>query len=335
MKKIKEIILHIGFPKAGSTAVQEYCHKNRGVLLKELSFKYSEQRWHPEFGSIFCTEPNLFVYNAHMGLSCEEIKLRDSIYFDNIVDSFECCNNIKYFVFSYEGLSSLDKNAFSRMRSFCLRYAESVRVIAYVRAPLSYAVSEMSQRVKSGLEAFPVNCPPVFPHKTYLTNLLSSFNRKEIILKKFSDHSLLAGDIVKDFIYEVTGKEIQREKKPAKSNEKLSYEGLIYGEYLADAVRKKIPTYTLTVDYFSKNFGHYLSMIEGHSIKLSEERLNIVIEKSREHVDLLANVFGISFEEKKDDYLFRQNYDDSFFKILRSIANIQAEIFFNNHIKPF
>ncbi|WP_077329089.1 hypothetical protein [Virgibacillus siamensis] len=156
INNIKEVILHVGLHKTGTTSIQEtmFNKTNNDALLKE-GVLYP-RCWVPNHSvplySAFCEKPETYHANIIRGLSKEEIEQTNRNNLDKLKALLEE-TDAKKLVLSGEDLSMLFK---SNIESF-KQYLEGIgltqakfRVITYTRNPVKWAISMIQQRMKAG-----------------------------------------------------------------------------------------------------------------------------------------------------------------------------------------
>jgi len=152
--KIKQIFLHIGLPKTGSTSIQNtlYDKKNQ-IQLKNAGYLYPTKlelnHSFPIF-SAFCDNPYEYWHNFSMGLSSFEIKAnnnRNLFFLENEIKN----THQNLLILSGEIISNLTTQNLLNLR----KYLESItnpkvkiNIIVYVRNPLSWSVSNIQQMIK-------------------------------------------------------------------------------------------------------------------------------------------------------------------------------------------
>lgn len=299
MKKFKKALLHVGPDKTGSTAIQATCDASRSLLMKH-GVLYPTGHWHAELGSCFCDEPEKYIFNRLSGFKDrEKIKERNCIYLSQLCKEIEE-NTSDILVLSYEGFVHIDEISLIRFRNFISQYATTCEVVFYVRSPLSYAKSAMSQRVKNGLPSWPDGAPPVTPFRTMLAKLGRVFGKEQLNVRKFARDTLPKGDVVLDFLSllnlpdSVINRLANREKE---KNTVLSAEALQIGERMIGLLAGRAPL----VNPLHGRFVDLLSKIEGEKIKLSALQLAEIKRVSKRHCDYLFRKFGISFAVEADE----------------------------------
>ena len=187
--KFDQIILHVGPHKTGSTTIQQVCDTNRS-RLQQLGILYPLGHWHPQFGSFFCASPHEFGYNILEGRTDEyQIKETDRSYMKEFTEQIGQ-TSCRRMLLSYEGFIGLDVSSLEAMREYLAALSSNVTVLAYARAPLSFACSEISQRTKFGLYRGPdidLALQPqefVLAYKHYLPNFLTVFGNENVVVRR-------------------------------------------------------------------------------------------------------------------------------------------------------
>lgn len=302
--KFGRIVLHFGGDKTGSTAIQIALNLSRAELMATGLVAYAPNQWHPELGSCFSSEPEKYIFNQLSGISDRRrITERDKDYFQTLerwLESTPPCENL---VFSYEGFVDLDAEALKGLKRFCERWANNILVVLYVRPPLSYAVSAMSQRVKQGNFSWPKNDPPISSYKHFCEKILNTFETQEINVRAFDPQILINGDVIEDFcqILHLDGASVRLVlQHRSLANESLSTSGIKLGEKIIENLHAS-GVYLDDV-YFYEHIGKQILNISGDKITLTEQQITEVLESSAEHTDFLRNHFNINFNENLDRY---------------------------------
>jgi Wzt C-terminal domain len=303
--KFRRVVLHVGGDKTGSTAIQMALDGGRDLLIGQSLAAYPPGLSHAELGSALSADPTAYPFNAHKGpVNVEALRERDRAYLERLRDWIAGAPQCPRLVFSYEGFKDLDVESLARMRGFCSEYAGDVQVVFYVRAPLSFAASAMSQRVKFGFKSFPAGDPPISPYKRMLSSIVGAFGKANVVVRQFAADALKNGDVVDDFlglleIPESVAQQLLADRRWV--NESLSEPALIVGDALIDELSGSRRFYS--DEEFFERYGKYLASIPGGPIRLTRKQALGVKAASQPHTTYLQDEFGIRFEEKEADYL--------------------------------
>jgi hypothetical protein len=301
--KFQKAILHFGADKTGSTSIQITLDNLRDELLNAGLIAYPTGQWHAQLGSYFSAEPENYIFNVMRGVQDRSKLLsEDAEYFQAFDHWVKQCPVCEAIVFSYEGFVDLDVTAIQRMYAYASTFAVQVQVVLYVRSPLSYAVSGMSQRVKSGLYSFKPEDPPVSPYRDFLTKILHVFDKQNVIVRDFSRERLFDQDVVADFIHLIDlSKPVNLSTlKSTRFNDALTVDGLYVGERLIDLYSSA--GFSYAQGDFGSKYALQLAKIPGSKIKLNSEQIEIVKRVAHVHQRYIEDEFGVRFNEDDESF---------------------------------
>jgi hypothetical protein len=303
VKKFKRAIVHCGFDKTGSTAIQEFLSRAREPLLANRQLAFPPGNHQGALGSALSASPESYIYNLVRGVA-DRAALREEgeAYLAGLqswMDSVPPCEAV---LFSYEGFASIDMAGHVRLRSFCQEWAEDVGVVCYVRPPLSYAVSAMSQRARSGETIFSEDNPPILEYRSLLTRLSIAWGTPQIRVRRFSRDCLVNGNVVEDFLESFLhlDSDARRELPEAgvASNESLSQWGLEIGIALAGELHAR--NVRMSALEFNGRFGQALGRLPGERIRLSLDQAQRILALAQPHSDFVRQRFGVDLGEPLD-----------------------------------
>lgn len=307
-KKFERIVIHCGASKAGSTAIQETFHRWRGRLLKAGLVAYPPGTWHPLLGSYFAEDPKGYIYNVleeeNDDLSISE---RDEQYFQFFDKWVQDCSSCKVLLISYEGFCDLSALDLANMAGYLSRYSDVVDCLYYVRGPVSYARSTLSQRAKNGFPMLESPGALVWPAKTYLNDAIIAFGKEHVIVRHFDRKALVGGDLIND-ICDVLGID----------NHNLIDENIRYNKSLSNLSAQlcerisrylKIKDIHLTPTEFYQIFSHNFEDIAGEPIKLNEYIGDFIAKNSTQHNDYIKDNFDIDILDFDGSEIDRESYE--------------------------
>ncbi len=297
MKKLKHIILHVGPDKTGTTAIQKTLYANAeqlerlGVLYvtghvfgkndRMLSIAFCETEARAK--NLFNADKEPWENGSKQYL--EQLQRRVATTMADIL------------VLSYEGLVHLNKAEFKSLYTFLHLLTEDVCVVMYVREPASYAISALSQRVKTGRRAWLVH-PPVLKYRNYLRRIISVFGRENINVRLFDPKKFPSANVVLDFLSMPVFKSLQQ-----LSNETLEYSfegnpsfsetGILVGDRIVEILGSKTPA----PKCFRKLFMDDLYKLKGRKLMLSSSKFLLIKQLSACHTKFLRQEFDILFPE--------------------------------------
>ncbi len=314
-QKFNQVVFHFGSDKTGSTTIQTTFREARQLLLEKGLLAYPEDN-HGFLGSYFCEEaPEKYVLNAAAHLSDQStIRKRDALFFNKLtqwIESIPCCHTL---LFSFEGFLSMNEKAMQKMREFAYTLAKDVKVILYIRPPLSFAVSHMSQRVKSGRKSFEE--PAVWNYRHNIEKCTSVFGADHFHLRVFSPKTLKNQDVVEDFA-DFLGfpNDLISGLPTLHANQSLTAVGAKVGDALIDLLKEH--AIQMNHNEFFKQFGHLLMHIPGGKIKLLPDQAQQILDLSQQSCTFLKEAFGIEFNEDMHKHVYASEEE---FEAERKIA---------------
>lgn len=329
--KFKKIFLHIGFDKTGSTALQKSLKINSDLLLNEKIF-YVPTRYSTILGSFFSRNPKHFIFNKlkRPNLDIDSINISDKKIMDIFINDLNKSNS-QYLIISCEALAYLDKFGYKALYLFLKEYSSDIEIICYVRSPISYVKSAMSQRVKTGFTSWSLFNIPIIPYKKILTTLVEIYGKNNLTVKIYEVDSLINKNIIDDFIdtikLNIKNKINSNNNELKLVNKSLSHHAIKTGDDLIFLLKNKINRGS---EYFNK-IGCKLEDIIGDEIKLDNQKLFLIKMLSKKDTDFLYKNFGISFSDMKLINKKKTTNNDS----VKENNKIDAMFFLKNHLPQY
>ena len=144
---MKEVILHIGLHKTGSTSIQKALKNYNKDGVKAIGF--NEENHSIPMYTIF--SENRYDYHiwTNSGATKDQINQRRETYLKILTDHVNDENNEKLII-SGEDISVLSAEEKHKLIKFFTKLDISIKVIVYVRSPLDWSASVYQQMVKDG-----------------------------------------------------------------------------------------------------------------------------------------------------------------------------------------
>lgn len=273
---VKNIYLHVGLHKTGSSSIQNTLYCNRGIL-KVNGFIYPSC-WGVNHSipiySAFCDEPDKYHMNIREGLTKEKINDRNKKYLSDLLDEVlnSKCNSL---ILSGEDITMLTVNNLLRLNTYLKSICGNIKVIVYTRHPLSWSSSIIQEKIKGGL--------------TYEQSLIEILS---IVTANFSHH---IGKLI-----EVFGR---KNVSVFQFENSIKYEFGLVGHFLSNI--------NFPIDQIKKIEEHRnnesLSMISADIINFINKREPLIINgklnEKRSNGDIypLLNICGEKFDINNDD----------------------------------
>ena len=304
-KPFAQVVLHFGADKTGSSSIQSFLDRTRETLLLEQGIAYAPGIRHGRLGSRFTTDPMRYILNREEGVrDPETIRAADDAYVAGFERWLAGVGGARVMALSYEGFLDMDATGLERLRAFCAELADDVDVLIYVRPPLSYARSAISQRVRTGRPAWPAGDPPVRRYRDRLQPIVATFGKGRTHVRRFARENLAGGDVVSDFcrLLGVDGEALKRVGgPPAQLNASLSELAAMVGEALREQLESA--GYRLPPADFESRFGDLLARIEGRPILLEAEQAAAVLREHSVHGQYLRDEFGLELPEEVSSHM--------------------------------
>jgi len=146
----RTIFLHIGMPKTGTTAIQNFLSNNSRILNKNgILFPNDVTSNHSNnFTQLFMKNPQNTISFKMRGISAEFVNdeldgLRN--YWSTVFNNSES----KDVIISAENLFKIDVDGLYALHEYLVQYFDKIKVILYVRGPTTYLRSNWEQHVKT------------------------------------------------------------------------------------------------------------------------------------------------------------------------------------------
>ncbi len=225
----KELFLHIGSPKTGTTTIQRSFYRARKALLQEGVLYPSIAPKHVFLYRLFSKKKSVFKasgFDTHDSIK-KQLEEEKWILESEIRDP-----NISKIILSSEGLSRLEQDESDLLAIYLKSLADKVTVICYVRDPNSYFPSQIQQHIKNGRLRYSeeVDITRFFSAKKVLPKFIKSFGKEDIIIRDFNREALFQGDLLDDFSKVIGLSPAGCESVTSyaiNANESISEEGLI------------------------------------------------------------------------------------------------------------
>lgn len=292
-----KVIIHAGMHKTGSTSIQHHFQATTYPGLTYMHVRGDKSNNHKLFKLLFmdpndlADDPSFKFLDAELFANLPEVRKQWLASLTNSMNNLES-NTLLY---SAEAISGMRyRKANLRMAEFFRRWTGDVTVMAYVRGPLSYAISSFQQRLKGRLVR-DLNVSKLVPrYRAGFSQLDDAYGAASVILRPYARKLLVGGDVVRDFAA-FLGVTMQAPPQ-AEANTSLSAEAtaLLYvqrrlGQGFVDGFPKAMPA--------NNSFVESLRPIGGGKLGFADSLWNPVVAASRADLDWIENRLGQSLPD--------------------------------------
>ena len=272
---MKEIILHIGHGKTGSSYLQSVLALNRDKLL-DLGIDYPEinsfESERAKKGEISSGNAQVFFKNY---LNLESITDKERILFSNEGFLFKLINGFREF----------KSECFVK---FCEKYGKRLKVILFTRNLFQIRFSTWAQEVKRSSEILDIDTflreSPIERHHvliSYWLNLSKQFGF-QLIIKNYSNHK---DNLLNVFLEELIGEKTRIENFILPKNKQVN-RSLTFSEYEVQRICNYLNMSKPDLSDFLVN---KLPDIKPMNIKCSTETYDIVKNANIEVINIVNN----------------------------------------------
>lgn len=198
---MKRCWLHIGMHKTGTTSLQA----NLKCIGSTAEWEYicigGKLHMNTPFHAMFATNPFHYHWFNKQGITSEALAEKGANLRERLAAAVSNSKS-ETIIMSAEALPLVDKAGVRRIKEFLEPHFDEVRVIGYVRAPVSFKVSIFQEMVKGGRSKFNLDEIKLnYRHK--FEKFDQAFGRENVILRKFDPASFADGCTVSDFFHTV------------------------------------------------------------------------------------------------------------------------------------
>lgn len=291
----RRIIVHFGFPKTGTTTIQNVFHAQRESLLERERVLYPALN--PNLTNALCTmfldNPLNHISNKMAGLSLVEAQSLGEDYRAQLEAEVNAAS-WDTLLLSAEGLSNLGAANLGRLREWLGQWADEVELFACVRDPLAYTASVIQQIMKGGptlAELYDELPLPNYQGK--LSNAIRAFGRENVRIYAFEDAIRSQGGVVAEFARQARLSEeraLDLAARAERDNESLSG----FGVAVLDALNTIRPMF-VDGQRNPERSGRelmYLTRLRGGRFQLPADMSAKVLSLTRDDVAWLNEAFG-------------------------------------------
>lgn len=322
---IKEVILHVGLNKTGTSSIQStlYNEDNNRLLLKE-GILYPRCWQQTNHGNIllspFSTKPETVGPNKFPKiLSKEEIEKKDKLNLEKFEAALSKCTADKVII-SGEVISSISRKNIQNLKNYLLDIGlnqAKFKVMIYTRNPVTWAVSTIQQQFKYGDQYSTVldkrkkqDLPTLFQDK--IGKFVDIFGKESVYVYPFEEARTHEMGMVGHFLEELNvDKKVIKDMKQIRTNESTS---MFTGEFLT-FINDRIPLIINGKQNENRHISDHqpLLKIRGDKFDIPLEEKKKIASVAKHDIGWLKKTYGIdySYENLKKTKKY-ENIDTSF-----------------------
>lgn len=318
IKKIDEVILHVGLHKTGTSSIQEtFFSEINNKLLETKDYLYPKS-WYSNHSipvySAFCDDPENYHINIKRGYSFEEIKSVNKRYLEELeVEATE--RELSKLIISGEDISILSTDNLNALKKYLMSLSMNdvkIKVVIYVRNPVTWSISAIQEIIKSG-ETYKNS----FQHiRTTLEHLFREtidkfvevFGKENVNVYTFEEAVTHKYGLVGHFLSSLGFNDYEiREFNSIRANESIS---LIAVDMLS-FINEKAPIIKDGKINEKRTAGDILSFlnIRGPKFDIPYGDKKEILESGIEDIKWLKNHYGIDYYTIKEPETIELNYE--------------------------
>lgn len=192
MHRVDEVILHVGFAKTGTSAIQAAFRLHKAPLLSLGVLYPGAEDQHYHFQSMFAENPHTLIQIRRLALSGPQA-ISDFIAayragFESEVRTVKP----RRIVLSSEYIAAMNDDELRRLGDYLRGFGERLRVLAHMRDPWSFSISMAQQEFRDGVWGGPIQLG-------YRGDMMPLLERLERGLGARLELRPYKGDAVEDF----------------------------------------------------------------------------------------------------------------------------------------
>ncbi len=276
-RQIRQVVLHVGFWKCGSTTLQETLRANAGALARHgLIYPEAPVLRQRRVIDAFHSDPASLFWNRNNAVTDPAVLDQRRAAGLKFLNRHLHLARGKTLLLSSEHLIAMPDGDLARLRDHLLGRAQSLHVVVYVRHPVAHARSAVQERVKQGVATLTgerAQARP-YPLRREIEKLVAVFGRQGVVVRALDRSTLAGSQITTDFLdVAAPGQVPEGLIRDIVSNQSLSAEGLA----LADALARVAPAFSDGVRNPARGARDWLHAVEGAPVSLApawEDRID-------------------------------------------------------------
>lgn len=314
-KRINEIIIHVGLHKTASSSIQKCLADTRNDSFLTRKHTLYPKKWPINHSipiySAFCKNPEKYHINIRQNWTKTQIEDLNESYLKTL--KIEAADkNPTTLILSGEDISVLDIQGMAHFKKFLMDTfnPKKIKIIVYVRNPISFFISNIQESIKAGLHTIETSSnidisTKTFSTKRKLEDLTEIFGKKSINAYTFESATKHHRGPVGHFL-SLIGFDKHKDLDKfyiEKSNESIS----LLAANIISFINKRCPLFVDGAINKSRRDGDTipLSKLEGDKFDIPQSKKLELRDAYNDEIIWLRDSWGIDYSE--DTYSDRNN----------------------------
>lgn len=301
----RRIVLHTGFPKTGTSTIQNVLYANRDFLLQKEGVLYPSlaHNLNTPLGVMFGEDPERMMQNKMADYTTEEMSAHRENYL-NLLDTDISSHEWNTLLLSAEAVSNFRKPELPKLREWGERYASNWTILVCVRHPIDWTRSVFQQLLKQGDTLHQLyEKPPRPDYRNRISRVMSVFGRENVHVFDFDtaveDECGLVGAFAAQIGLDASTGDFLA-SRAVRYNESLSWEAV----QILDSLNRQRPMFVDNAKTSRRADREliYLRRIQGQKFDVPDSVKNKIRSQSREDVAWLNETFGLDLYRDIADF---------------------------------
>ncbi len=267
-RHIRQVVLHVGFWKCGSTTLQESLRASSADLARYgLIYPEAPVLRQRRVIDAFHSDPASLFWNRNNGITDPAVLEQNRAAGLTFLNRHMHLARGKTLLMSSEHFIAMPEPDLARLRDHLCARTDRLRAVVYVRHPVAHARSAVQERVKQGVTtvAEERKTPRAYPLRQEIEKLVAVFGRDGVSVRPLERAKLAGGQITRDFLtIAAPGRVPDDAIRDLVANRSLSMEALA----LADALAASEPAFCGTGRNPGRGSRDWLHDIDGAPVTL-------------------------------------------------------------------
>lgn len=298
-KHIRQVVLHVGFWKCGSTTLQESLRAAAADLAGYgLIYPDAPTLRQRRVIDAFHGDPASLFWNRNNGITDPAVLERNRAAGLTFLNRHMHLARGKTLLLSSEHFIAMPEPDLARLRDHLRTRTDKLRVVVYVRHPVAHARSAVQERVKQGVTTLAEErkTPRAYPLRREIEKLVAVFGREGVTVRPLDRAQLADRQISRDFLaVAAPGLAPDDAIRDIVSNRSLSMEALA----LADALAASEPAFCGTGRNPGRGSRDWLHDIAGAPVTLEAAWEDLIDDLGRADLAWLKQDWGIVLPRPK------------------------------------